>query len=294
MKKILLIILLFSINSFAQINTTVLFPLDIGNYWEYGGAIGTQTIHYYHKVIGEETMPNGKTYKKLLTFDFTNKKISHTYYRVEDNLRVFLYRRKVERKIFDFTLSQGKVWKESDGDYGYGRVEWKRMKYSPLVNDTLLTIRKQYCRIDSSRTPPDTSAILDVPSIEFTKGIGITLYGTVKLTGFIIKGKKYGYVPIEEDNEPTIDNDYKIEISVYPNPFNNATNIVFNNPKEQKVKISVINLLGEEITKIAEQKIKKGEQKIYLKMPVNVAAGTYFILLKTKNKQYTKKIIYLK
>ncbi len=295
MKKIILLFLLFfNLTYFAQIDITVLYPLDIGNYWEYTDY---NSVHYYKRVIGEKKMLNGKIYKELVNVDIIDMDTTYTYYRVEDNLKVFRYRENYgESKNFDFSLSEREIWKE-DNYCGscYRIVTSKQMRYYSLVEDSLLTLTKNHCYIDSSKVSPDTSEVIDIPGSSFAKGIGITFSGTIKLTGLIIKGVEYGEISsVKNDDKEQIINNYELKISSYPNPFNSSTNLVFDNPIKQKIKISIMNLLGQEVSKIADNYFSQGEQKVYLTMPINISAGTYFILLKTKNKQYTKKILYLK
>jgi len=60
----------------------------------------------------------------------------------------------------------------------------------------------------------------------------------------------------------------------YPNPFNPVTTIAFDIPKESEVKLSIFNLLGEEVTSAVNQKLSAGRYS-YTWSSLNFSSGLY-------------------
>jgi len=84
----------------------------------------------------------------------------------------------------------------------------------------------------------------------------------------------------------------------YPNPFNPTTKIKYSIPKDGLVQIMIYDILGREIFRIVDAKIKAGNH-ISLwngknRYGENVGAGMYFYKLKAKDFTNTKKMILLK
>jgi len=107
-----------------------------------------------------------------------------------------------------------------------------------------------------------------------------------------------------------LDNDGKIEyssieeISVlaekfelignYPNPFNPTTNIAFNLPKDSKVRVSVSNILGQEIAVLANRDFKAGNGILVPFNASNFATGMYFYTVNVEGKSFTKSMTLMK
>jgi hypothetical protein len=290
MKKCLFIFFWININ--AQVDTTILYPLDVGNYWEYTDYTST---HWYETVVGEEEMPNGKIYKKLQSVDLIDGDTSYSYILVEENTKVFWYKHELdnpyEEKEYDFSLPQGSVWLYGDI---FRQIAYRGYSYNNLVGDTVLVDQMIFVYIDSLITPPDTSVIIDIYDY-FAKGIGPILYGwpTIRLTGLIINGFKYGFITVDVKNEP-IKNNYQLDLSVFPNPFNSSTTIHFKNPQAQEISVDMYNLIGEKVMHLTDKFFFEGEHQISLNMESVWGSGVYFILLTTKEKHFLEKIIYLK
>ena len=287
------LIIAFTQNSFAQIDTNDVYPLQKGNLWEYTNYID---IHYYQVIVGEETLPNGKTYKKRMGVDLIEGDTSYTYWRVEDE-KVYIKGEYGDESIcVDATLAEGSIWiNHSSGGLFFGnKITLKRKYYDYIFNDSLTYYFIEEIQIDSSLNPPDTSVITDL-YYTFTKGVGeIRTVNYIKLTGAIINGKEYGYVSVNVKDEQPFLNNYEIEISAYPNPFNGNCNVTFTIPKTQNIKLKLFNILGEEIYTLHSGELQKGEKHFNLNMPKEISSGIFFILLETEKRNYSKKILYLK
>jgi flagellar hook assembly protein FlgD len=60
----------------------------------------------------------------------------------------------------------------------------------------------------------------------------------------------------------------------YPNPFNPSTNISFDIPKESNVKLTIYNLLGEEVSVPVNTKLSAGKYS-FLWNAQNFSSGLY-------------------
>jgi len=105
----------------------------------------------------------------------------------------------------------------------------------------------------------------------------------------VIKGR--GVNPNAVENEDKINNYVLSEC--YPNPFNPNTTIEYQVPKTSKIKISVYNLVGEEIAIIVNEEQTQGKYKVEFN-GVNLSSGVYFYKMQTEEYTSTKKFILLK
>ncbi|MCW8811146.1 MAG: T9SS type A sorting domain-containing protein [Ignavibacteriaceae bacterium] len=79
----------------------------------------------------------------------------------------------------------------------------------------------------------------------------------------------------------------------YPNPFNPSTKIKYSVPENGNVKLSVYNLVGEEVSMLVNETVDAGFYEVTFNAS-NLPSGTYFYSLQTGNFVETKKMILLK
>jgi len=79
----------------------------------------------------------------------------------------------------------------------------------------------------------------------------------------------------------------------YPNPFNPSTKIKYSIPESGFVKLSVYNLVGEELTVLVNKEVSAGIYEVIFNA-ANLPSGTYFYRLQTSNSVQTKKMVLLK
>ena len=79
----------------------------------------------------------------------------------------------------------------------------------------------------------------------------------------------------------------------YPNPFNPNTTIEFTIPKKGKVRLSILNLLGEEVKVLLSETKDVGFHSIEFNAS-SLPSGVYFYQLKAENFIQTKKMILMK
>ena len=281
-------------NNFAQIDTNDVYPIHKGNLWEYTNYIDT---HYYEVIVGEETLPNGKTYKRRMSVNLVEDDLlwdtTYSYWRVE-NQKVYWYWANMDSKMYDCSLPVGSVWRRNS-TVSIGRKIYMKLRYfDNMFGDTLSLFLMENVHIDTARNPPDTTVVMDIYD-DFTKGVGrVNSNNGVRLTGAIINSKKYGNITVDVEYEKPILDNYRIEIDTYPNPFNGTCNVTFTIPKTQNIKLKLFNILGEEVYTLFSGNLQKGEQHFNLNMPKEISSGIFFILLETEKRNYSKKILYLK
>lgn len=96
---------------------------------------------------------------------------------------------------------------------------------------------------------------------------------------------------IESDLQNSFDS--SILYQNYPNPFNSSTNLIFHLSKNERVKLKVSNILGQEIKLLFDDYLPEGFHKFTFNSD-SLPSGIYFYELKTSNKREIKKMILVK
>jgi len=94
---------------------------------------------------------------------------------------------------------------------------------------------------------------------------------------------------VEEERLPV----YESELKIYPNPFNSQTIVSFSSPINERGSLRIYDANGKFIQSIFDGIIEKGENKIVVDLN-NFASGNYFLNLRVKKRNITKRIIHLK
>lgn len=101
--------------------------------------------------------------------------------------------------------------------------------------------------------------------------------------------------PSSVNNEVILED---FEVSVYPNPFNPSTNILYTIPKTSDVLIKIYNILGKEVKEIFEANKQSGKHQIVWNGDDNenqkVSSGVYFITIQASDKLVCHKVVLLK
>jgi len=79
----------------------------------------------------------------------------------------------------------------------------------------------------------------------------------------------------------------------YPNPFNPSTLIKYSVPENGFVKLSVYNLIGEEVSLLVNEEVDAGFYEVTFNA-VNLPSGIYFYRLQAGNIIQLKKMVLLK
>jgi photosystem II stability/assembly factor-like uncharacterized protein len=115
-------------------------------------------------------------------------------------------------------------------------------------------------------------------TIGFAVGAGLTVLKTLNGGGGVI-------LPgiIENETED-------ISVNLYPNPSSSYTWIEFQLPERSHTQISIYDLSGRKIRDYFNSNMDSGEQKLMLDTS-GIETGIYLVVLQTKNRIYTKKLI---
>jgi hypothetical protein len=97
---------------------------------------------------------------------------------------------------------------------------------------------------------------------------------------------------VDEENGSSVPSEFSLDQN-YPNPFNPSTNIVFSIQKPGNVKLSVYNLLGQEIAILMNENMAAGSHSLQFDA-TDLTSGLYFYRLESNQQMITKKMLLLK
>jgi hypothetical protein len=81
--------------------------------------------------------------------------------------------------------------------------------------------------------------------------------------------------------------------SIYPNPFNSMTTIVYSLPKSGFAKLTLFDIYGRELESLLNEKQQAGQYQISINC-CDLASGLYFIRLEGSGQSFTQKIMLVK
>ena len=94
------------------------------------------------------------------------------------------------------------------------------------------------------------------------------------------------------DHSQEVPDQFSLEQN-YPNPFNPSTTIRYNIPKSGQVKLSVYNLLGEEVALLVNDFLEAGFHEVSFNV-ANQPSGTYFYKIESGGMITVKKMVLVK
>ncbi len=94
------------------------------------------------------------------------------------------------------------------------------------------------------------------------------------------------------ENQGIVPADYSL-LQNYPNPFNPTTVISFTIPSASNIKLSVFNVLGQEVKVLVHKQMNKGSYKVEFDAS-GLNSGIYFYKLQSGNYSATRKMTFLK
>ena len=95
-----------------------------------------------------------------------------------------------------------------------------------------------------------------------------------------------------DNDSKTIPDNFSLEQN-YPNPFNPSTNIKFSIPASSNVKLSVYNMLGQEVATLINSDLSAGTYS-YTFDASKLSSGIYFYTIRTNSFTQTRKMMLLK
>jgi hypothetical protein len=82
-----------------------------------------------------------------------------------------------------------------------------------------------------------------------------------------------------------------VSFSSFPNPFNDAVNIVFDISKESKITLTILNTIGQELDKIMDKEIRASGKHVVEYNSNHLPSGIYFAFIEGENFQKTIKLV---
>ncbi len=105
-----------------------------------------------------------------------------------------------------------------------------------------------------------------------------------------------GFVP--DSNQTKVEFEFSLSpvenFSIYPNPTNNETKIQFSINYRSHVRISLYNLLGEEVDRILDNLLNQGKHSISYKPSSNLTSSIYFVVVDTGKERFVQKLVIMK
>jgi len=86
---------------------------------------------------------------------------------------------------------------------------------------------------------------------------------------------------------------YEIELNNYPNPFNPTTKIVYTVPDRNRVRLTIFNLLGQEVAQLLDE-VKPAGEYICLFEAAHLNSGIYFYQLNVGDEVITRKMLLMR
>jgi type IX secretion system substrate protein len=291
--KILFFLLMVSNLAFGQIDTTNWYPLDIGNKWQFSYGIDPED-YSSKEVIGDTTMPNGKTY--AIVKNGSNTK----YQRNHNNQYVYSYNQSdsSEYVLYDFISSDSTFWEYPFENFFWG-IQVTKNEYNYFLNKSTRYKYYDWVKIDSSNNFIDTiwNSMIDIYPTRIAQGIGVTNYnysnypGSGGLIGVIINGDTLGVLTNISENKNMVNNYYLYQN--YPNPFNPTTEIGYILLERSFVTLSVYNVLGEKVSTLVSETKVAGKYNVKFNAE-NLSSGIYFYNISVNDFSQTKKMILLR
>ena len=292
-----LIILSLTSQIFSQSSFIDLYPLHIGDYWQYKVTVDSDfntedTIYYSNREVLRDTiMPNGEVYKKI--FDSRILTLQpYRYLRIDSTTGCIYNYDPYGNYNNDELLRDSLKMMEGDSfmaEDGYTII-------CTLVDTIELfaenRLRKHFY----------FPLIPIYGEHKYVKGVGETyrwehsepivrvdIYS--ELTYAKINGEEFGQLVNISDNR-TGKYSYTL-LQNYPNPFNPSTKIKYQIPDLSFVTIKVFDVLGNEIATLVNEELLAGEYEVDFNATI-LTSGIYFYQLNSADFIQTKKMILLR
>lgn len=282
---------LLSIATTSRAVSQDFYPLEARNTWNYrvfynNYPLPMDSVTTQLGVVGDTVMPNGRSYTRLARPDILGAR----YVRVDSHY-VYYFSPWGGGDVAMYNL-RGPV----------GTVDTIGGLWGPLGRSVVTSITTQQI-FGSQRTVrryyldglvqyevslADGFGIVDA----LDKGDGIwPFYAWWSIRGCIIRDTLYGTtVGVRESQQlPTTLKLYQN----YPNPFNPSTTIEFDVPASSEVRLSITNLLGQEVAQVLDGRVSAGRHQATFNGS-RLSSGVYFYTLSTPFGIVKRKLMLLK
>ncbi|HEX2869007.1 MAG TPA: T9SS type A sorting domain-containing protein [Ignavibacteriales bacterium] len=299
LRTIILFVLAFCSQLYAQQEDTTYFPSRLGNTWVYKYDDGRIEVQ---KII--EDSINQKGYRSLCikqdSIIFTDKWIFMVSPKQDS---VFQYPTSLMELVYRFPIAgSGDKWivrPDIDSIGGSPEIATVTKTYDAIVfgkPTTAYAISYFFFRVQNGDT------VLDFRTWErdeiIAKGFGLIWEGIEveykTLIGCVINGDTLGLVPtsVKEEKGKTVPDNFALEQN-YPNPFNPTTTIDYSIKAAGNVKLSVFDALGKRIAIVVDEYKPAGSYSVRFDGR-SLPSGVYLYRLESGGYNLSKKFILMK
>ncbi|KPL06521.1 hypothetical protein AMJ86_08235 [bacterium SM23_57] len=185
------------------------------------------------------------------------------------------------QQVGTVTMPHGVVCADVSGDYlfgvgGPGHPEWNSWFWVADITDPLHPQEVGYYF-----TPGDAVGVIAVGD-----------YAVVADTYFLCVFDCSEAMSVPDSHRNITPADFKI-LSIYPNPFNQQTSVIFDVPNAQKVQVGIYNLLGQRVTSLVNQSMIPGSYRV-LWDAGDLPSGVYFVQMSAGDFVQMRKVVLLK
>ena len=260
------------------------YPLETGNVWEYWDNYPIpQKYAWTNRIVGDTIMPNAATYQ-VVRSDAWPDEFQRKLGPVVLRYNTFLQK---EEPLFDFS--------KNAGDTICVSIQNSDTIVTTIIDDTydlVLGVRRRvflYLQQWKSRSAYIVRTVTDslgLVRMTYEPGEGGRLYGA------IINGIQYGTITHVSSQARGGATGVFLRQN-YPNPFNPKTTIQYTVSQNTFVKLSVLNILGQEVTTLVSGIRHRGtDEEIW--DASHYPSGVYFYKLVAGAAIQTKPMLLLK
>ncbi len=277
------VLLSFNLDAVERLADFV-FPLRVGNEWHYlvypEPPMGWPDADV-QKVSCDTTMPNGKTYFKIIS-----KFMPPRFYR-KDGLQVFQYQPNdsTERIRFDFAKGIGDTIYH---DPAHSRLTITINSINPTSPLNPESRVFQFFGTVPSGWNDDITKVTDSIGITYMSAVGPTW----ELVGAKVDGRTYGTLLSVDEKHFKTPATFSLSQN-YPNPFNPSTTFEYQLPVSTMVSLKIYDVLGREVAALVNEEKSAGAFKAVWNAK-NFSSGIYFARMTVKNFSDIKKMILMK
>ncbi|WP_225872670.1 T9SS type A sorting domain-containing protein [Pedobacter frigoris] len=107
--------------------------------------------------------------------------------------------------------------------------------------------------------------------------------GFIQYSDIISSSKTIAQTPAKQDKVLSV-------IKVYPNPVDDQINLLLRLDKESNLSVKIMDLLGNEVVTLSNERVSSGEQTKSYTIPNRLNTGIYFLKIVAGNETVVKRI----
>lgn len=287
---------------YSQVDSTVTmyFPIGSGNLWQYQEPPPPSEPSIYEVRSGRDTtFMNGKNYRVLLRNNYGHSDTIGIEYKRLEGSKVFQYfpLLQIEAVIYDFSKNPGDTVSVFPRPGPFQTMDTSIVTILQEGTTTIFGKTKKYMAFYDKSIHTSNywiDYVTDSLGITFSQSEpGFQLY----LVGAIIDSTSYGIVTGITQQPRYAPDDFVIYQN-YPNPFNPSTTVSFRLTLISTLRVSIWNVLGEQVRDLFEGTLSAGLHSITWNGQGNgnsvLPSGVYLYRVQTNQHAQTGKAILLR